>query len=183
MSQKIIALLDDGQYSDTLVAFCITFEQKWAEANLASWMPIAEYDVPANLQRLKSDLTIVSGFVEDTWQHIGTLESNWKRNGTLWVNLAGDEGKVLDLLKCILHDILDNLRKIFFLIDSTLDGTIPEQDFLKDGYKTIIMLLRMINLFVEKAFPLLKEKKSYLHIDWHAEQENLWSLVQQIVIK
>jgi hypothetical protein len=179
---EIIALLDSGQYSEALINFCTIFEHSWANANIINWMPTKD-NVPATLRQLKSDLAIVSELVESTWQHIGTLESNWKSNGTLWVTLASDEGKVLDLLKCILHDILDNLRKINFLIDSTLGETISEQVFLKDGYKTIIMLLRMTNLFVEKAFPLLREKKSYLEIDWSTEQENLWSLVQQIVME
>jgi hypothetical protein len=88
----------------------------------------------------------------------------WAQNEDEWA---------LDRLKCILHDIVDVLRRTRFIVNAILTNKeIPKEKY-KEGYKTIIWHSRKIDLLVKKAFPLLKENKDYLDIDWHKEFENL----------
>jgi hypothetical protein len=83
-----------------------------------------------------------------------------------------DEYWALDHLKCILHDLLAILRPIRLYIAGILDNSWP-QEGMEAACQTIGRGIRRINIFIEKAFPPLKENKSYLDIDWNNEFKNL----------
>jgi hypothetical protein len=168
METKMNAEIDEStnphKYADALFDFCTTFEQEWMKGNIRVWSPPIGDAVAANLTQLLGDVQVVLDGVEERWEYTQTQPFHGPQNEDEWA---------LDRFKCIVNDLLDRLRKTRWILDILLNNNeVPEQSF-KKGYQTIILYSRQIDLFVEKAFPLLKKNKSYGDIDWQNEFKNL----------
>jgi hypothetical protein len=152
------------KYVDILFNFCLTFEQEWAKGSIRDWSPPIDENVVKHLSRLQDDLQVILDKVESLFKHVHTQPMHWAQNEDEWA---------LDRLKSILHEIVGRLRKMKVIVNLILtDEEFPEEKY-KEGYEIIMWYSRQIDLLVKKAFPLLKENKSYLDIDWHKEFENL----------
>lgn len=152
-----------------LVDFCNVFSEAWMEEKIVEWIgkekgSSTPEEFNAKLKQIESGLQVLLGIVDDANQYIRSFTVRPPDDADYWS---------LDYLKCITHDLLDDLLRIKNNLDFFLRETSSEQDREK-AYRGIVRYLKEIGLLVEKAFPLLKTHKSYLDdIDWHSEFDKL----------
>ena len=152
-------------YSVALHTFCLTFKKEWTKQQIVNWVQPANDLSLMGVKELEFNINFVCNYVQAMWNNVLVLPTReMPKNDDYWA---------LEYLKCILHDLLVVLKPIKSYLAATLDSNISSEDDIRLFYQTIVRGIQRINLFVEKAFPLLKENKSYLDIDWNNEFKNL----------